>query len=86
MPDSSSLPQTRPPEPGASTTFLDHPNPGAFPWDSPRPPDSPPDPAAPRVRHDAFTEARKRAFLEALVKEGCIARACQRANVGARTV
>ena len=66
----------------------------AFPWDEQ---DSPPGSAdglsaaasakeGPRQRHDAFTEARKSAFLGALVKTGCILDACRLTGIGARTV
>jgi hypothetical protein len=51
---------------------------GFDPW-APEPGGTPPDdgdadaePHAPRQRHDAFTDARKRAFLDALIKTGCI--------------
>ena len=44
------------------------------------------DPEAPRERHDAFTDGRKRAFLTFLVKSGCILDACRRVGVSPRTV
>jgi hypothetical protein len=55
-----------------------------FPWDDDPPPA--PDPDAPRERHDAFTEARKCKFLEALAKTGCVLDACRLVGVGPRTV
>jgi AcrR family transcriptional regulator len=39
----------------------------------------------PRERHDGFTAARKKAFLEALGKHGTIADACRIAGVSRRT-
>ncbi len=41
---------------------------------------------APRERHDAFTGARKAAFLNELLKTGCILDACRVTRVSARTV
>ena len=65
----------------------------AFPWDADRPPSDPDASAAeasaeerPRERHDAFTQARKSEFLNALVKTGCIQDACRRIGVSPRTV
>jgi hypothetical protein len=65
----------------------------SYPWDEPPPPDDPDAPSseaspqgAPRQRHDAFTEARKSAFLEALVKTGCILDACRLTGTAPRTV
>jgi hypothetical protein len=43
-------------------------------------------PHAPRQRHDAFTDARKRAFLDALIKTGCITEAAHRIGVSPRTI
>jgi hypothetical protein len=61
----------------------------SFPWDA-DPDDSsgasPPDPDAPRERHDAFNEVRRAKFLRALVKTGCIAEACRRTGTAPRTV
>jgi hypothetical protein len=59
-----------------------------YPWDEPPPdaPDDPADPDAARQRHDAFTEARKCAFLKALVKTGCILDACRLVGPSPRTV
>src|SRR5688500_1001860 len=45
----------------------------------------PPD-DAPRTRHDGFTEAKKSAFLKALVKTGCVADACRRTAISRRTI
>jgi len=51
-----------------------------------------PDPAAgdelngPRPRHDAFTEAKKCAFLDALIKTGCILDASRAIGVSPRTI
>ena len=42
--------------------------------------------APPGQRHDAFTPARKRAFLKALSKSGCILDACRDVGVSSRTV
>lgn len=39
----------------------------------------------PRERHDGFTAARKKAFLEALAKHGTLADACRIAGVSRRT-
>ena len=39
-----------------------------------------------RERHDAFTVAKKRKFLRALAKTGCVLDACRAVGVGARTV
>lgn len=75
MSDPSTL---RDPEPGETAA--------ALPPDAAPPSASPPDPPARRPRHDAFTETRKREFLEALLKEGSIADACRRAKVAPRTV
>lgn len=55
----------------------------SYPWDEP-PPGEPDD--TPRRRHDAFTEARKCAFLQALVKTGCILDACRLTGTPPRTV
>lgn len=55
-----------------------------FPWDED--PSAPNDPDAPRQRHDAFNGARKVAFLNALVKTGCIRDACRQAGIAPRTV
>lgn len=55
-----------------------------FPWDEPPAPGEAED--RPRQRHDAFTGARKCAFLAALVKTGCIIDACRRAGPSPRTV
>ena len=41
---------------------------------------------APRIRHDGFTEAKKSAFLKALVKTGCVAEACRRTGISRRTI
>lgn len=71
-------PQDTPPTPGCEDTF---------PWevfDEREPP--PDDTALPRKRRDAFTEARKCAFLEALVKTGCLLDASRLVGVSARTV
>jgi hypothetical protein len=62
-----------------------------FPWkdeDEPAPEhaDAPPAAAGPRQRHDAFTDARKYALLEALMKTGCLLDACRIVGVSARTV
>lgn len=56
-----------------------------YPWDEDEPPPAD-DPDAPRPRHDAFTEARKSAFLRALVKTGCILDACRLVGPSPRTV
>ena len=61
-----------------------------YPWDEP----APDDPGAssqasgegPRQRHDAFTAARKCAYLKALVKTGCILDACRLVGPSPRTV
>ena len=37
-------------------------------------------------RHDAFTDTRKRAFLKALMKTGCVLDACRATGVSAKTV
>lgn len=52
----------------------------APPWES--------EPAeeAGRLRHDAFTQARKRQFLDALSKCGCILEACRKVGVSSQTV
>ena len=42
--------------------------------------------AGPRERHDAFNDARKAAFLEALAKAGCITDAAAAVGVSPRTV
>jgi hypothetical protein len=54
------------------------------PWES----DSYGEDGAPgiRQRHDAFTPARRRAFLRALAKTGCILDACRAVGVSSRTV
>lgn len=57
-----------------------------YPWDEASEPARPHDPDAPRQRHDAFTEARKCAFLRVLAKTGCLLDACRRAGVASRTV
>lgn len=57
----------------------------SYPWDE-EVPSSADDPDAPRHRHDAFTEARKCAFLKALVKTGGILDACRLAGPSPRTV
>jgi hypothetical protein len=62
-----------------------------FPWEEedepvPEDPDAPPAGPGPRQRHDAFTEARKCALLEALMKTGCLLDACRLVGVSARTV
>jgi hypothetical protein len=44
------------------------------------------DGSGPRVRHDAFTPARRRELLRALVKSGCILDACRAVGVSNRTV
>ena len=54
-----------------------------YPWDEEPPP---PDPDAPRERHDAFNEAKKSVYLRALVKTGCTLDACRLTGVSARTV
>lgn len=66
-------------------------DPADFPWDAdPAPPsdgepsDGPPD--APRPRHDAFSEARKCAFLQALVKTGCLTDAARAIGASVRTI
>jgi hypothetical protein len=56
-----------------------------FPWDEEEPPAAD-DPDAPRERRDAFTEARKSAFLKALVKTGCILDACRLVGPSPRTI
>lgn len=65
----------------------------AYPWDEPPQPGDPDpecgeasDQSGPRPRHDAFTEARKCAFLRALVKTGCILDACRLVGPSPRTV
>jgi hypothetical protein len=55
------------------------------------PEEAPPWEAAPREdagrqRHDAFTQARKRDFLTALSKCGCILQACRKIGVSSQTV
>lgn len=60
-----------------------HPDAERYPWERDPPP---PDPDAPRERHDAFTEARKSDYLRALVKTGCIQDACRLTGVSPRTV
>jgi hypothetical protein len=57
----------------------------SYPWDEAPPPPSD-DPDSPRQRHDAFTEARKCAYLKALVKTGCILDACRLVGPSPRTV
>jgi hypothetical protein len=63
---------------------------GPFPWDEPEDPDAPSANAGaeegPRQRHDAFTEARKSAFLKALVKTGCIIDAARKIGINPRTI
>lgn len=57
--------------------------------DPDRPHDAAPgaaDMPAKRERHDAFNEARKAAFLTALIKTGCLKDAARAAGVSARTV
>lgn len=56
-----------------------------MPWDE-EPPDEPRDPAAPRVRHDAFTPRRRNQFLKAFARLGCLADACREIGVSPRTV
>lgn len=56
-----------------------------YPWDEEDPP-APDAPDSPRQRHDSFTEARKCAFLKALVKTGGILDACRLAGPSPRTV
>lgn len=55
---------------------------GPLPWEGDPPP---PDPEAPPQRHDAFTIARRHAFLKALAKTGCFADACRLTGVAPRT-
>ena len=57
-----------------------------YPWDSPEEAGDTVDPSAPRERHDAFNESRKRTFLRALVKCGCLLDACRAAGAAPRTV
>jgi hypothetical protein len=52
----------------------------APPWEA-----EPPEEAG-RQRHDAFTHARKREFLDALSKCGCILDACRKIGVSSQTV
>ena len=56
-----------------------------YPWNAQPAPDGAADSAGRRERHDAFTEGRKRAFLTALVKSGCILDACRSAGISAQT-
>jgi len=56
-----------------------------LPWE-PETPEAPRDPSAPRQRHDAFTDARKCAFLKALMKSGCVLDACRATGISAKTV
>lgn len=87
--------------PAASPTPWPDSDPSAelHPWDEAPPPgdpDDPDDPDArssapsardgPRQRHDAFTEAKKGAFLKALAKTGCILDACRLTGAAQRTV
>jgi hypothetical protein len=75
--------------------MTDHPLPAVpgetpLPWDSEDDPETPAAPGAPalerrRQRHDAFTDARKRAFLEALIKTGCLLDACRATGISAKT-
>jgi hypothetical protein len=54
----------------------------SYPWDA----DAPEEEDSVRQRHDAFTAKRKREFLRALAKTGCIADACRLTGVAKRTV
>jgi hypothetical protein len=54
--------------------------PAAAPWDA----EAPEEPAA--QRHDAFTGARKQAYLKALAKAGCILDACRLTSISSSTV
>lgn len=56
-----------------------------FLWEQEPPPAEAEDPDASSQRHDAFTEARKAAFLTALVKTGCVLDACRLTGIAART-
>jgi hypothetical protein len=52
------------------------------PWEV----DEPEDEEGVRRRHDAFTPARRNAFLKALAKTGCVLDACRLTGVSSRTV
>ena len=58
----------------------------AAPWEAEPPAEAAFDADGRRIRHDAFTEARKCVFLKALVKTGGILDACRAAGVSARTI
>jgi hypothetical protein len=83
-PDES--PRAGEPAPNAADEAAFDPASLPLPWDGPDPEGAEDDPGAPRLRHDAFTEARKAEFLTALVKTGCILDACRAIGVAPRTV
>jgi hypothetical protein len=58
----------------------------ALPWERDAAAGAAADPDAPRVRHDAFTEARKCVFLRALKKTGCVLDACRATGISPKTV
>lgn len=58
----------------------------APPADEPAPWDGDPPQPARRERHDAFSGARKQAYLKALAKTGCISDACALTGISASTV
>jgi hypothetical protein len=73
------------PEPVPQDAESAPPLPETYPWDEDEAPPAG-DVEMARQRHDAFTEARKCAFLEALVKTGCILDACRLVGPSPRTV
>ncbi len=70
--------------------MTDHAHPSApddgapLPWET-EAADPAADPAAPRQRHDAFTDARKCIFLKALMKTGCLLDACRATGISPKT-
>src|SRR6185295_19892221 len=79
MSDAFDPPGAEPGDPAAAADRAELPEAGQpdtelYPWDEDPPP---PDPDAPRERHDAFNEAKKSVFLRALVKVGCTLDACR---------
>ncbi|HEX8669276.1 MAG TPA: hypothetical protein VF727_12990 [Allosphingosinicella sp.] len=91
MTDHTNPPEGHPEQGSGPCPWEEEPDPpgqegaGPLPWDC-DPADEEDDPATPRLRHDAFTEARKAEFLTALVKTGCIVEAAQRIGVSPRTI
>jgi len=77
---------TNPPAEASAKAEPSDPDDPVYPWDSLEEAGDTVDPSAPRERHDAFNESRKRVFLRALVKCGCLLDACRAAGVAPRTV